>query len=74
MVRQLGGLFPWLVGRVAGGVGRKRERETFDGVGRLVLAEPGEVFVLQPGHVRVVVGVVFLASPLHLVLSLRYMT
>ncbi len=36
---------------------------TFGGVGCLILAEPGEVFVLKPGHVAVVVLVVLLAVP-----------
>ena len=36
---------------------------TFGRVRGLVLAEPGQVFVLQPGHVRVVVLVVLLARP-----------
>lgn len=36
---------------------------TFGGVARLVLPEPGKVLVLEPGHVGVVVFVVFLTCP-----------
>ena len=36
---------------------------TFRRIRSLILAEPGQVFILQPGHVRVVVLVVLLACP-----------
>jgi len=49
---------------------RKEKREgrgekTFGGVGSFVFTEPLEVFVFHPGHVGVVVGIVFFTGPLH---------
>ncbi len=51
--------------RGVGGGKKIGVRKTFGGVGSFVFAEPGEVFVLDPRHVGVVVGVVFLARPVH---------
>jgi len=51
--------------RGVGGGKKIGVRKTFGGVGSFVFAEPGEVFVLDPGHVGVIVGVVFLARPVH---------
>ena len=43
------------------GFGRKRC--TFGGIARLVLAEPSEIFVLEPGNVGIVVLIVLFAVP-----------
>ena len=40
-----------------------RRRGTFDGVGGFVLAPVAEDFVFDPGHVGVVVLIVFLLGP-----------
>lgn len=53
----LGGIVGWE------GRGGKGDGETFGGVACFVFAEPGEVFIFEPGHVGVVVGVVLLFGP-----------
>lgn len=58
-----------MVGKLRGGRRWRGERRgergglTFGGVGGLVLAEPGEVFVLDPGHVVFAVLVVLFLCP-----------
>lgn len=45
------------------GGGKRGEGNTFGGITGFILAEPGEVFVFEPGDVGGVVFVVFLAGP-----------
>lgn len=47
------------------GGGKDGRKLTFGRVGSFVFAEPFEVFVLHPGHIGVIVRVVFLTRPLH---------
>ncbi len=57
-----GGVFGWMDGGGEGKWGGGRGN-TFGGITGFILAEPGEVFVFEPGDVGGVVFVVFLAGP-----------
>lgn len=59
-----GGMFGCLEGgRGKKEVGERGGRNTFGCITGFILAEPGEVFVFEPGDVGGVVFVVFLAGP-----------